>query len=257
MIAPTLNPAPVIAAVAAACVWPTTFGVVTCGTPDETTSDTALPVATCVPAAGSWLITVPAGTVVLGALVIAPTVRPAVVITVIAAGWVRPTTFGAGTCGRPLETTSDTALLIATCVPAAGVWLITDPAGTVVLDAVVTVPSVSPAPVIAVVAAACVWPTTFGVATCGRPLETTSATAVPVATCVPAVGTWLMTDPDGTVVLDAVVTVPSVRPAPVIADVAAACVWPTTFGVATCGRPVDTTIAIALPTATCVPAAGL
>src|SRR6185503_4982153 len=170
VIAPTLNPAPVIAAVAAACVWPTTLGVATSGSPLETTSETALPVATCVPAAGSWLITVPAGTVVLGALVIAPTVSPAVVITVIAAGWVRPTTLGAGTCGRPLETTSDTALLIASCVPAAGVWLITDPAGTVVLDAVVTVPSVSPAPVIAVVAAACVWPTTFGVATCGRPL---------------------------------------------------------------------------------------
>ena len=30
-----------------------------------------------------------------------------------------------------------------TCVPPTGVWLITDPAGTVVLDAVVTVPTVS------------------------------------------------------------------------------------------------------------------
>src|SRR4029453_7594037 len=122
----------------------------------------------------------------------------------------------------------------------------TDPAGTVVLDAVVTVPSVRPAPVIAVVAAAWVWPTTFGVATCGRPVDTTSATALPVTTCVPATGFWLITDPDGTVVLDAVVTVPSVRPAPVIADVAAACVWPTTFGVATCGGPLDTTNATAL-----------
>src|SRR6185436_20368585 len=110
---------------------------------------------------------------------------------------------------------------------AAGVWLITDPAGTVVLDAVVTVPRARPALVIAAVAAVCVWPTTFGVATCGRPLDTTSDTAVPVATRVPAVGVWLITDPAGTVVLDAVVTVPSVRPAPVIADVAAVCVWPT------------------------------
>ena len=64
-------------------------------------------------------------------------------------------------------------------MPAAGVWLITDPAGTVVLDAVVTVPTVRPAPVIAVVAAACVRPTTLGTATCGRPDETTSATALP------------------------------------------------------------------------------
>ena len=100
----------------------------------------------------------------------------------------------------------------------------TDPAGTVVLDAVVTVPSVRPALVIADVAAACVCPTTFGAATRGKPLETTSATALPVATWVPAAGFWLMTDPDGTVVLDAVVTVPSVSPAQVIAEFAAACV---------------------------------
>ena len=39
-----------------------------------------------------------------------------------------------------------------------------------------------------VVAAACVRPTTFGVATCGRPDDTTSATALPAATDVPATG---------------------------------------------------------------------
>ena len=44
-----------------------------------------------------------------------------------------------------------------------------------------------------------------------------------------------MTEPDGTVVLDAVVTVPTVRPAVVIALDAAVCVRPTTFGGATCG----------------------
>ena len=53
------------------------------------------------------------------------------------------------------------------------------------------------------VAAACVWSTTFGTATCGRPVETTSATALPTSTCVPAAGFWLMTDPAGTVALDA------------------------------------------------------
>src|SRR6185503_1348989 len=253
---PRARPALAINVVAAPWVWPTRFGAATCGGPDETTIDTALLTATCVPAAGFWLITDPAGTVVLDAVVTVPSVSPAPAIADVAAACVWPTTFGVATCGRPDETTIDTALLIATCVPAAGVWLITDPAGTVVLDAVVTVPSVRPAPVIAAVAAACAWPTTFGVATCGRPLETTSATAVPVATCVPAAGSWLMTDPDGTVVLDAVVTVPSVRPAPAIADVAAACVWPTTFGVATCGGPDDTTSATALPVTTCVPAAG-
>ena len=64
----------------------------------------------------------------------------------------------------------------------------TEPDGTVVLDAVVTVPTVRPAPVIAVVAAVCVRPTTFGTATCGGPDETTRLTALPVTTCVPPVG---------------------------------------------------------------------
>src|SRR6185436_4526198 len=253
---PRARPALAINVVAAPWVWPTTFGAATCGGPDETTIDTALLIATCVPAAGVWLITDPAGTVVLDAVVTVPSVRPAPLIAAVAAACVWPTTFGVATCGRPDETTIDTALLIATCVPAAGFWLITDPAGTVVLDAVVTVPSVSPAAAIADVAAACVWPTTFGVATCGRPDETTIDTALLIATCVPAAGVWLITDPAGTVVLDAVVTVPSVRPAPLIAAVAAACVWPTTFGVATCGRPDETTIETALLIATCVPAAG-
>src|SRR6185295_7122097 len=105
--------------------------------------------------------------------------------------------------------------------------------------------------VIAVVAAACVRPTTLGTATCGGPLETTSVTALPGATWVPAIGDWLITESFGTVVLVAVVTVPSVKFAPVIALVAAACVRPTTFGTATCGGPLDTTSATALPAATC------
>src|SRR5262249_52054261 len=180
-------------------------------------------------------MTDPAGTVVLDCVVIVPTARFAFVIAVDAAVCVRPTTFGTATCGGPDGTTSATALLITTCVPAVGFWLITDPAGTVVLDCVVTVPSVRFAPVIAVDAAVCVRPTTFGTATCGGPEETTSATALLMTTCVPAVGFWLITDPAGTVVLDCVVTVPSVRFAPVIAVDAAVCVRPTTFGTATCG----------------------
>src|SRR3954463_12064528 len=115
---------------------------------------------------------------------------------------------------------------------------------------------VRPAVVIVDVAATCVRPTTFGTATCGGPDETTSATALPTFTCVAAVGFWLITDPDRTVVLDAVVTVPTVRPAVVIADVAATCVWPTTSGTATCGGPDETTSATALPTFTWVAAIG-
>src|SRR6185503_337525 len=147
-------------------------------------------------------MTEPAGTVELDAVVTAPTVRPAPVIALLAAACVRPTTFGVATCGGPDETTSATALPVTTCVPAVGVWLMTEPAGTVELDAVVTAPTVRPAPVIALLAAACVRPTTFGVATCGGPDETTSATALPVTTSVPALGVWLMTEPAGTVVLD-------------------------------------------------------
>src|SRR3954464_9058155 len=53
----------------------------------------------------------------------------------------------------------------------------TEPQGTVALDAVLTVPTVKPALVMAVVAAACVRFTTFGTATSGEPVETTKGTA--------------------------------------------------------------------------------
>ena len=108
----------------------------------------------------------------------------------------------------------------------------------------------------AVVAAACVRPTTLGTATWGGPDEMTSATALPVATLVPAAGFSLITDPEGTVVLDELVIAPTVKPALVIDDVAAACVKPTTFGTETCGGPDDTLSATELPLVTCVPAAG-
>src|SRR4051812_9806639 len=185
------------------------------------TSATALPTFTCVAAAGFSLITDPDGTVVLDAVVTVPTTRPAPVIAVVALVCVRPTTFGTATCAGPDETTSATALPTFTCVAAVGFWLITDPAGTVALDVVVTAPTTRPASVIVVVAAACVRPTTFGTATCAGPDETTSATALPTFTCVAAVGFWLITDPAGTVALDVVVTTPTTRPASVIVVVAA------------------------------------
>jgi hypothetical protein len=50
-------------------------------------------------------------------------------------------------------------------VPPTGFWLMTDPAGTVELDAVVTAPTTKPAPVIALAASACVKPATAGAAT--------------------------------------------------------------------------------------------
>src|SRR5256885_477917 len=66
----------------------------------------------------------------------------------------------------------------------------TVPAGTVVLDDVVTVPTTRPAPLIVEVAAACVALTTFGTVTRTEPDDTTSETALPFATCTPAIGFW-------------------------------------------------------------------
>jgi hypothetical protein len=88
--------------------------------------------------------------------------------------------------------------------------------------------------VIAVVAAACVCPTTLGTATSPVPEETTKLTAEAAITCVPAAGFSLITLPEVTVLLDWAVTVPNTKLALVIAVVAAACVWPTTLGTATC-----------------------
>src|SRR6476661_4892164 len=138
--------------------------------------------------------------------------------------------FGTETLAGPVDTTIFTADPTFTCVPAVGLSLITLPAATVLLDAVVTVPSTSPAFVMVVVAAACVMPTTFGTATLPGPVDTTMFTADPTFTCVPAIGLWLITLPAATVLLDAVVTVPTTRAEFVMAVVAAACVKPTTSG---------------------------
>jgi hypothetical protein len=114
-----------------------------------------------------------------------------------------------------------------------------------VLDWVVTVPTTRPAFVIAAVAAVCVRPTTFGTATCGGPDDTTRSTSLPAETCVPDSGDWLITEPAATVVLDCVVTVPTTRPALVIAVVAAACVRPTTSGTVAPAEAVPTRISTA------------
>ena len=56
------------------------------------------------------------------------------------------------------------------------------------------------------------------------PDDTIRFTVLLDATDVPAVGVWLITLPDGTVALVAIVTVPTRRPAEVMEVVAAACV---------------------------------
>jgi hypothetical protein len=66
----------------------------------------------------------------------------------------------------------------------------------------------------------------------GTPLETTRLTADPGLTSVAATGLSLITLPNATVLLKAAVTVPTTRPALVIAVVAPACDKFTTFGTA-------------------------
>src|SRR6476661_8711238 len=113
--------------------------------------------------------------------------------------------FGTETLAGPVDTTIFTADPTFTCVPAVGLSLITLPAATVLLDAVVTVASTRPAFVMDVVAAACVMPTTFGTATLPGPVDTTMFAHDPAFPCVPAVGLSLITLPAATVLLDAVV----------------------------------------------------
>ena len=165
--------------------------------------------------------------------VIVPTRSPTPVIEDEAAACVRPTTFGTVTWAGPVEMTRLTEEPGDTEVPETGFWLITEPEGTVLLEACVIEPTRSPAPVIEDEAAACVRPTTFGTVTCAGPVETTRLTEDPGDTDVPEVGFWLITEPAGTVLLEACVIEPTRSPTPVIEDEAAACVRPTTFGTVT------------------------
>jgi hypothetical protein len=70
-------------------------------------------------------------------------------------------------------------------------------------------------------------------------------TAEPGVALAPAEGLWLITLPEGTVELLAVVTVPTTRPAPVIVLVATACVAPATFGTTSKGVPVTVQVRLA------------
>jgi hypothetical protein len=141
--------------------------------------------------------------------------------------------------GGLLLTVKFTAEPVATIEAATGLSLKTVPAATVELLCIVTIPTISPAPVMALFAAACVIPTTFGTAICAGPLLTVRFTAEPVATIEAATGLSLMTVPEATVELLCIVTVPTTRPAPVMALVAAVCVIPVKFGTATCDLTVE------------------
>src|SRR3954466_2528021 len=120
LIAPTVRPMLLSALDAFACAWLVTSGTATCGSPEEITRATALPTTTSAPAAGSWLITEPDGTVMLDVVLIAPTVRPMLVSALDALAWAWLVTSGTATCGKPEEITSATALPTTTSAPAAG-----------------------------------------------------------------------------------------------------------------------------------------
>src|SRR3981081_1556036 len=71
------------------------------------------------------------------------------------------------------------------------------------------------------------------------PVETIRLTAEPLTTLAPAAGFSLTTLPEANALLDCSATAPRVRPAPVMALVAADCIWPTTFGTGTVGPGED------------------
>lgn len=178
-------------------------------------------------------MTLPAGTEALECCVVLPTFRPAERNAAVAAATVSFTTDGTVTVAGPLLRTRFTADPTATLVPAAGFSLMTLPAGTSVLACCVVVPTTKPTAFNALVAAASVLLTTFGTATGAGPLLSTRFTAEPDGSLVPAAGFWLMTLPDGTVLLACVAVEPTTKPAAVIAVVASAKVSLTTFGTVT------------------------
>ena len=175
-------------------------------------------------------MTVPLGTVELACWVTDPTISPAWVMALVAALWVRPTTLGTVTGAGSEDTTRSTAEPGATEAPAAGFWRMTVPLGTVELACWVTDPTISPAWVMALVAALWVRPTTLGTVTGAGSEDTTRSTAEPGATEAPAAGFWLMTVPLGAVVLACWITDPTVSPAATMALAAALWVRPTTSG---------------------------
>ena len=108
---PTVRLAAVIAASASACGCPTTSGTVTITGPRDTIRSTLELMNTFVPATGFWLMTLPAGTIALFAVVMFPTVRLAAVIAASASAWVCPTTSGTDITGLAVMVTKSGPLL--------------------------------------------------------------------------------------------------------------------------------------------------
>ena len=123
----------------------------------------------------------------------------------------------------PLDITKFTADPRLTLMPASGLSLMTLPVATTLLAAVVTVPTTKLAPVIDVVATACltdnIW---HGCLRRAAGFNWVLTSRRSTFTLVPASGFSLITLPVATVLLAAVVTVPTTKPS-VVAVVVAAC----------------------------------
>src|SRR3954452_2398571 len=149
-------------------------------------------------------------------------------------------TVGTANGRGPLETTIDTALDGATVAPPIGVWLMIAPAATVALLAVVTAPSVSPAPVIAAWPSSWRSPTTFGTLTSAGPSDSVNATALFGATDAPTPGFCPTTCPTGAAAFTLLI-VPTVRAAAMMAACALGCVNPMIAGTVAKFRTVTVT----------------
>src|SRR5687767_12417980 len=89
---------------------PVTLGTSTAAGPDDTTSFTAVPGATSVPAGGAVAVTTPAGAVACGSALGAPAASFTAPSFCVAASTARPTTSGTATVVLPRDTIARTSL---------------------------------------------------------------------------------------------------------------------------------------------------
>ena len=155
-----------------------TSGTRTGAGPVETINVTALPCCTSVPAGGSVAITTPVGTLPLDWLVMVGW-KPAFRSLAAAVVAFSPTRSLRATLAGPPETMMLAAEPLSTVVPAGGVWLITRPVGTLVLEA--SLGTGSRPELLRLAPAACsLLPTTSGTVTvCFEPVSRIAATAPP------------------------------------------------------------------------------
>ena len=175
---------------AASWVWPIVFGIVTCCGPVDTDTFTVDPGGTFVPAAGSVPMTLPDGTVLLGALVNFGT-RPAWERMLPASPWLLPLTSGTATPGAT-ATATVTALPFWAVSPAAGSVAMTVP-GAFWADSASKRVTVRPTRASAAVAWSMVWPTTLGTVEVNE--LTVSTIVLPLSARRPPAGSWLSTVP--------------------------------------------------------------